>query len=102
MIFFLILGIILGAISVVFLLQNITVVTVAFLTWQIQGSLAVVLFLAILCGAIMALLFLLPSFISDALYLSAIKKRKKELEDELADTKHALENATSHTETSIL
>lgn len=94
MIFSLILGILLGAVAVVFVLQNISVVTVAFLDWQIQGSLALVLLLAIICGIVMTLLVLLPSLIRGDFYLSTLKKRQKELEDELASTKRALQAAS--------
>ncbi len=91
----LILGMLVGAISVVFILQNITVVTVSFFTWQMTGSLAVILFLAMLGGIVMTLLLILPSLIKDEFYLSAIKKHKKELEDELAQSKVALAAAHS-------
>lgn len=74
----LILGIIVGAVLVIFILQNIVVVTVSFFTWQMTGSLAMVLLAAMVGGIVMTLLFILPSLIRDDLYLSAIKKQKKE------------------------
>lgn len=90
MIISLILGVILGAISVIFISQNITIVTVSFLTWQMEGSLALVLLLTLLCGIIITLLLILPSLIKDTFYLSALKKEKKGLEDELTKTKNEL------------
>lgn len=87
MIIFLILGILLGVISVVFVLQNITPVTVTFFAMQMQGSLALMLFLAMLSGVLMTLLFLLPTFIRDSFHLSRISKRARALEDELTATK---------------
>ena len=95
MIPFLALGILLGVVSVIFVLQNITVVTVTFLSWQMTGSLAIVLMLAIVCGIVMTLLLLLPSLVRDYFYLSAIKKRSRELENELVNTKHSLAEAIS-------
>lgn len=99
MIFFLILGVLLGAVSVIFILQNVTLVTVMFLDWQITGSLALVLLLAIVCGILMTLLVLLPSLIRDEFYLSAVKRHKKEVEDELANTKQALAEAAARSRT---
>ncbi len=85
MIFFLILGILLGGLSVIFILENSVPITVTFFAWQISGSLSLVLFTAVISGAVIALLVLLPSFIKDDMYLSVLKKQKKELENELAE-----------------
>jgi uncharacterized integral membrane protein len=90
MILSLILGVILGAVSVIFITQNVTIVTVTFLTWQIEGSLALVLLLTLLCGIVITLLLILPSLIKDTFYVSALKKEKKVLEDELTKTKGEL------------
>lgn len=87
MILFIFLGAILGALSVIFVLQNIIPITVTFLTWHIEGSLAVVLFIALLVGVTIALLMLLPSLIRDEYRYSQIKKQKKEIENELMTTR---------------
>jgi lipopolysaccharide assembly protein A len=94
MFFSLIVGIVLGAVAVLFILQNTTIVTVAFLTWHIDGSLALILLLALVSGVLITLLILLPSFISDLISLSAIKREKRALEEELLSTKHALVEAS--------
>lgn len=96
MIFPLILGVLLGALSVVFIAQNTLLVTITFLPWQFEGSLAVILLLTILCGVVITLLFLLPTLINDTFYLSAIKKQKKEVEDELITTKLKLTEVLSN------
>ena len=98
MIFSLVLGILLGAVSVIFALQNISIITVTFLDWQVVGSLSLVLLLAILCGIVMTLLVLLPSLIRGDFYLSTLKKQKKEVEDQLAAAKHAHIEATVRAE----
>lgn len=90
MIFSLVVGILLGALSVLFVTQNVGMVTITFLDWQMTGSLAIVLFLAIVGGVLMTLLVLLPSLIRGDFYLSTIKKEKRELEEELAKTKKTL------------
>lgn len=90
MVIFLVLGVVLGIVSVVFVLQNITPVTVSFLAWQMDGSLAVILFLAVLSGVFTTLLLLLPSFIRDEWHYSKLKKHAKNLEDELAKSQAAV------------
>ncbi|MBC7836807.1 LapA family protein [Acetobacteraceae bacterium] len=87
LIIFLILGVLLGGASVVFILQNITPVTVSFFSWQIEGSLATILFLALASGILMSMLLLFPSFIRDEFRLSKLRRENKRLEDELAETK---------------
>jgi len=84
MAFFLILGAILGAVSVVFVLQNITPITVTFFAWHIEGSLALVLFLALASGMLFTILMLVPGFIRDEFRLASLKKRNKQLEAEVA------------------
>lgn len=84
MIIFLILGALLGIFSLAFVLQNITPVTVTFLSMQFEGSLAFVLFLAFGSGVLMTLLFLLPSFIRDEWRFSRLRKQNRTLEAEQA------------------
>lgn len=106
MIFFLIVGILLGIVSVIFVLQNTAVVTVAFLSWQMQGSLALVLFVAIVMGVLISLLILLPSFIRDALMLRTVRRQKKDLEAQLLAAQHSInmhaERAKSETPPSVM
>lgn len=87
MLFSLFVGIILGALSVIFALQNVVTITVTFLAWQITGSLALVLLATLISGVVVTILVLLPNLIKDDMYLSVIKQQKKELEDELAKYK---------------
>ena len=82
MIIFLILGAILGIVSMVFVLQNITPVTVTFFSTQLEGSLAVMLFLAMASGVAMALLLLLPSLIRDEFRFSRLRRKARSLEKE--------------------
>ena len=95
MIFSLILGVILGAAAVFFILQNTVLVTVSFLSWQFESSLAAVLFLTIICGGVITLLFLLPSVVRDSVYFSKLKRENRELDDELAKTKTVLADVSS-------
>ncbi len=84
---FLILGAVIGALSVVFFLQNTTVISVMFLSWEIESSLAVILAIAFVGGIVMTLLFSLPSLISDWLEGARIERRVRQLEDELREAR---------------
>lgn len=90
MIFFLILGVVLGAVSIIFILQNAVPVTVSFFAYQINGSLALVLFVALFAGIVITVLMLLPGFISDEFRVARLKRLNKDLEDELADARRRL------------
>lgn len=88
MIIFLIIGILVGAITVIFALQNVVTITVTFLAWQLTGSLALILILAVIAGLVISTLFALPGIIKSHLQLLALKKQVKKLEDDLAAAKN--------------
>ena len=90
MIFFLILGVLLGGVSIIFILQNVEPVTVSFFAYHLSGSLALILFLALFAGVITTILILLPSFVADSFLVSRLRKQNKTLEDELIATKQSL------------
>ena len=73
MLFFLILGLLLGATSVVFALQNVTVVTVTFFTWQAQGSLSIILLLALMSGVLVCILISIPEIIKGQVEYSGLR-----------------------------
>lgn len=100
MIISLIFGVILGVVSVIFIAGNTSLVTVTFMSWQFDGSLALVLVLTLLCGIFITLLFLLPSLIRDTFYLSTIQKQKREVDDELAGTRIKLSDALTSSQVS--
>lgn len=84
MLFSLVLGIVLGALSVVFALQNVTVVTVSFFAWQVTAPLALILLGTILSAVVVVLLVLLPSLIKEAAYVRALRQQMREVEDEFS------------------
>ncbi len=86
-IIFTVLGALLGIISVMFFFQNVVMVTVSFMAWQMTGSLAIMLFLAMMSGITVTLLLLLPSFIRNDFRLSRMRKQVRNLEDEHARLK---------------
>ncbi|MES2471115.1 MAG: LapA family protein [Patescibacteria group bacterium] len=85
MLIFLIIGLLLGALVVIFALQNITTVTVAFLAWQFEGSLALILVLAVVAGILISSLLSVPNVIKKSLQLSKLKKHNANLKDELVN-----------------
>jgi lipopolysaccharide assembly protein A len=84
MIIFLIIGIVVGAITVIFALQNVIPVSVKFLAWQLDGSLALILILAVIAGLVISTLFALPGIFRNHLQLIALRKQVKKLESDLA------------------
>lgn len=72
-----------GAVSVIFALQNNFPVTVRFLGSDFTSSLAVITVLSILAGIIITMLFSLPGAIRNAFLISRLKKDNKKLLDEL-------------------
>ncbi len=87
MIILFILGLLLGGIAVTFALQNITVVTVAFFSWQLTGSLALILMAAILTGVLVTLLLLLPESVANYFRYRKLTKEVASLEEELRKQK---------------
>ncbi len=85
-----IIGLLLGGVMVVFLLQNFEPVTVAFLGWQFEASLALFLLLAIVGGMLVSALMSIPEIISKNFRLSKLAKHNRRLSDELDAHKQKL------------
>ncbi len=81
-----IIGTILGAAVVVFMLQNFAPVSVSFLSWHFDGSIAIIVLLAVLAGMIISWLLSLP----DMLRLSDLKSHNKKLQRDLEAHKQKL------------
>jgi len=94
MFIFLILGAIIGALSVVFFLQNTEIISVMFLSFEIESSLAVILAAAFVGGILTTVLLSLPSLISDWLEGARLQRRIRQLENELFESKKREEEAT--------
>ncbi len=87
MIILFIVGLLLGAVSVIFALQNIAVITVTFFSWQLTGSLALILLLAIASGVCITTFLLLPEFISNYFKYRALIKENEKVREELRKQK---------------
>lgn len=90
MIILFILGLLLGAVSVIFALQNIAIITVTFFSWQLTGSLAVILLFALAMGIIITVLLLLPELISNHFKYRSIQKDNEKLYIELQKQKELI------------
>jgi uncharacterized integral membrane protein len=87
MIILFVFGLLLGAMAVVFALQNVAIITVTFFSWHLTGSLALILLLTITSGILIAILLLLPEFISNYFKNKNLKKDNERLEEELRKQK---------------
>ena len=80
--------------GVTFALQNIVPVRVAFLIWTFEGSLALVLFVALILGALVSALVSIPAILKGRWTANGLKSRIAQLEVELADSKRSPARAT--------
>jgi uncharacterized integral membrane protein len=83
----LIFGVLLGAVTVIFALQNIDVITVSFFTWQLTGSLALILMTAVAAGAVIALLLVLPESVKNYFKYKKLVRENAALAEELRKQK---------------
>ncbi|MGB2782710.1 MAG: LapA family protein [Atribacterota bacterium] len=76
----LIVAIIVAILAVVFALQNAVPITVSFLTWRFESSLALVLLITLALGILMSLLVSVPSIVKTRKMISSQKKKIRELD----------------------
>ena len=88
-------GILLGIFSVIFAFQNVTPVTVNILQWQLDGSLAFIILLAMAAGMLIFAFLTLPSAFRDSIEFSALQKHNKRLTKELEVHKEILTETQS-------
>ena len=91
MIVFLIVALILAVFAIIFALQNAASVTLTFLLWSFQGSLALVVIVTLLAGVLITLLALAPALVRGRLRVRSHRKRVTELEGTLEEHKRQLE-----------
>jgi lipopolysaccharide assembly protein A len=80
---FVFLALIIAVIAVIFAVQNTLIVTVSFLMWKFNGSLALVLLLAIAVGALISFLASSPTLVRGKWSLRSHRKRAADLENSL-------------------
>ncbi len=92
---FLILALIVAVVAVIFALQNTIPISVAFMVWRWDQSLALILLIAIAAGVIIGLLTILPSVIRNKIQLSSRKKKIDSLEKSLQEARQKIEAQTA-------
>lgn len=93
MIIFLIIGLLVGGVTVIFAFQNIAVVTVMFMGWQFQGSLALIILLSVAAGVAISLLVFMPGMVKKSFQISSLKRHASKLEEKLANKEKEIELA---------
>jgi lipopolysaccharide assembly protein A len=84
---YLIFGLVIAALSIIFALQNSMTVTISFLAWEATASLSLILLITLAIGALIGLLVLTPSGIKRSIAASSSRKRIAALEKELDEKK---------------
>ncbi|AEK57237.1 MULTISPECIES: LapA family protein [Acidithiobacillus] len=79
-----ILSFIIGALAVLFAVENNAPAKVTFLSWEFQQSLGVVLLIGFLAGFVAALIFYLPTYLRHRWRIRRHEKRIAEVEADLA------------------
>jgi diguanylate cyclase (GGDEF)-like protein len=82
MLLFIVAAIVIALAAIVFALQNPSPVTINFLTWQFQDSLALVLLITLAIGVLIGLLVCIPSLIRRNLKISKQQRRYEQLQEE--------------------
>lgn len=85
MIIFLVAVLFIAILAVVFAVQNPAEVTVTFLTWKFEGSLALVLLLTFALGVILGLVALMATVVRRSWTISSQKKKIAQLEKSLQE-----------------
>ncbi len=98
MFIFLIIGLLLGALVIIFAAQNLAMVSVTFLTWHFEGSLALILVLAVVAGMVMGWLLSLQNIFNKRHQISKLKDTNEKLADELVVKKVEVEEEKSKLE----
>jgi cell shape-determining protein MreC len=83
---------------VVFTIQNTAMVTVTFLVWELNHSLAFIFLLAILAGVLISQFVSVPGKVKRTMENTNQKKKIKELDTELMSTKVKLEAVKQESE----
>ncbi len=78
-----IIGILLGAAALMFILQNFMVISVNFLVWHFDGSLAFVILLSVVAGVLIGALLSLPELMRRGSHSSRLEKYNRQLATEL-------------------
>lgn len=94
---FLVAALIIAIVAVVFALQNPAPVTISFLVWQAQGSLALVLLITLLFGVLISLLVSVPTVFRRSRTISNQRKQIQSLERTLTEREKKIQELEATT-----
>jgi uncharacterized integral membrane protein len=77
--------------AILFAIQNTDIISIRFITWETQGSLALILFIALGAGALISYLATAPGQIKKRMTISSQRKRIAEVEGQLTSTQEDLQ-----------
>ena len=94
----LIFSFVIAFLAILFAIQNTEIVSIRFLFWETQGSLALILFIALVAGALISYLATTPGQIRQRMANSNQRKQIAELEGQLTTTQGELQETNSKLE----
>jgi uncharacterized integral membrane protein len=87
----LIFSLVIAFLAILFAIQNTTVTPIHFLFWDTEGSLALVLFISLVAGALITYLATAPGQIKQRMTISSQRKHIAEVEGQLTSTQEELQ-----------
>lgn len=90
---FLIFSFVIAFFAIIFAIQNTAITPIRFLVWESEGSLALILFIALVAGALISYLATTPSQIRQRMTISSQRKRIAEVEGQLSKSQEELGQA---------
>ena len=87
----LIFSLVIAFLAILFAIQNTDVTPIHFLFWETEGSLALILFIALVAGALISYLATAPGQIKQRMTISNQRKRITEVEGQLTSTQEELQ-----------
>ena len=87
----LIFSFVIAFLAILFAIQNTDVTPIHFLFWETEGSLALVLFISLVAGALISYLATAPGQIKQRMTISSQRKRITEVESQLTSTQEELQ-----------
>jgi len=91
----LIFSFIIAFVAIIFAIQNTAITPIRFLIWQSEGSLALILFISLVAGALISYLATTPTQIKQRMTISNQRKHITEVEGQLTSTQEELQQSQS-------
>jgi uncharacterized integral membrane protein len=89
----LVFSLVIAFVAIVFAIQNTVVTPIRFMIWESEGSLALILFIALVAGALISYLATAPGQLRRRMTISSQKKQIAEVEGKLAASQAELAQA---------